>query len=214
MNENDFIKFYREQETNSIRMLPYKDDISEIVEYIQKKISDNITQEFDNMRISIRDSITLTEDERKQIDTPISKNFYISKDLASKIDFIENLSIFVEYEYYDNGFLLNKKNLDYIHHFNDIDFIPEIRLTKDGKIEKAEITIKCLFDYNSNKLFSRSTYNNLFHEINHLYSVWKELFDNRKMENVIRKAYRAISLYIDEMNDIKETEKSGIVKRM
>lgn len=109
-----------------------------------------------------------------------TKVVIIPNNLTSKIDFIDNLNITVTVE--------DGENLAYKYGGGCANISKNTKLI-DGKIDYCEISVDA-YSF-CGILYKHTIYNNLCHEINHLYEAWKELTHSGTMEIFAKQATKA-----------------------
>lgn len=158
LNEEEILK-QNIFEENGVVCLGYKNAIDDIFEYVKKIVE--IREEY--FKSFMRNYNSSDFQKYTQLTT-----FTIPNELTKQIDFLKNLNIVImlqpdvntpeQYTYgagkYDVGF-------DY-----------------EGKICQATISITCM--YKGNYVYERSFYNNMYHELSHLYQAYKQ-FDGKEL---------------------------------
>jgi hypothetical protein len=109
-----------------------------------------------------------------------TKTVTIPNNLTSKIDFINDLNITITVE--------DGENLAYKYGGGCANISKNTKLI-DGKIDYCEISVDA-YSF-CGILYKRTIYNNLCHEINHLYEAWKELTHSGTMEIFAKQATKA-----------------------
>lgn len=165
MKEEDLILEMVLNEERGVAAFKYKDVIDEIYAYIQNKVKERFFYLYDFMKNYHADNFKLYK-QCSEINIP--------QEITSKIDFINDLKIIIILEPETKSDFLNN---DYGEgsYFTGVDM--------DGKISRASIGIKC--KHKGEEILTRSFYNNMYHELNHIYQAWKQF--NKGVDYAIKK---------------------------
>lgn len=156
LNEDKIIDEYVLSEARGVSMFPYSSDIDRVYNYIKKEVLRryNLNNPFDFLSNNISNNIDLVYE------------FSVPKEYVRCFDFIKELSLNI-YATPSTG------NMDDIG--NGRLSCDGVIMLPNGKLSCGLIEIRCLYDYRDGSIFPRSLYNNLYHELNHLYSLWKQM---------------------------------------
>lgn len=155
-------------ESQGVGMFPYRNVIDEIFDYSSKKVKDINREKYHK---SIEDGMSFLNMGGKSNAEKYSDidYFHIPKEITGKFDFVEDLDLVI----HPISYSLNREGEPI--GAGSCDYEALSKLNSNGKLNIGKIDITCYYNEMNSQLLKRSFYNNIYHEFNHLYSIYNQL---------------------------------------